>query len=232
MLSDGVLTGLAQQARRLLCSLDEPSLAPFLAEWRGHHWPSHALPEMPLRYDLPPVAAGDSTLPVLRWLPHFAADESGFGASLVADLCRNHHLLTWRQTYAAGDVGDAFLRNYGYAEIVGLKSIPSGRIACGFLILGPSTLYPRHRHEAEEIYLPLRGAARWQQSDAIWRERRPGAVIHHASDEPHSMQTGGEPLLALYVWRSERLNQQTRLDDDSPNTDSPNADSPHRNSPN
>jgi len=95
---------------------------------------------------------------------------------------------------------------------VGLKSVPSRRIACGFLILGPSTLYPRHRHEAEEIYIPLRGTARWEQSDAVWRERRPGAVIHHASGEPHSMQTGAEPLLALYIWRSERLNQKARLD--------------------
>ena len=102
-----------------------------------------------------------------------------------------------RQTYAADEVGDAFLRNYGYAEIVGEKSIPSRRLACGFLILGPSTLYPRHRHEAEEIYIPLRGTARWQQSDAVWRTRRPGAVIHHASGEPHSMQTGAEPSLAF-----------------------------------
>jgi hypothetical protein len=212
MLSDGVLTGLALKARGLLCSLDEPSLAPFLADWPGHDWPDMS--------DSPPAASGSrvqgvesvSMLPVLRCLPEFAADQSGFGAPLVADLCLNHQLLMWRQTYAAGEVGDAFLRNYGYAEIVGMKSIPSRRIACGFLILGPSTLYPRHRHEAEEIYIPLRGTARWEQSDAVWRERRPGAVIHHASDEPHSMQTGAQPLLALYIWRSERLNQKARLD--------------------
>jgi Dimethlysulfonioproprionate lyase len=207
MLSDGALTGLALKARGLLRSLNEPSLAPFLADW----------PDLP---DSAPVESGPripgvesvSLLPVLRCLPEFAADQSGFGAPLVADLCRNHQLLMWRQTYAAGDVGDAFLRNYGYAEIVGMKSIPSRRIACGFLILGPSTLYPRHRHEAEEIYIPLRGTARWEQSDAVWRERRPGAVIHHASEEPHSMQTGAEPLLALYIWRSERLKQKARLD--------------------
>ena len=221
MLSDGALTGLALQARDLLRSLGEPSLAPFLADWPGHERPGHAWPGQawPQASDPPPVAAGlpvpdvqsDSMLPVLRYVPEFAADESGFGASLVGDLCRNHHLLAWRQTYAAGDVGDAFLRNYGYTEIVGMKSLPSRRIACGFLILGPSTLYPRHRHEAEEIYIPLRGTARWQQNDAVWRERRPGAVIHHMSDEPHSMQTGAQPLLALYVWRGEQLNQKARL---------------------
>jgi hypothetical protein len=31
------------------------------------------------------------------------------------------------------------------------------------------------------------------------------------------MQTGAEPLLALYVWRSEHLNQKARLDKDAPN---------------
>src|ERR1700738_4990964 len=139
MLSDGALTGLALKARQLLRSLDEPPRATGLRV---------------------PDLESASALPVLRCLPDFAADESGFGASLVADLCRNHHVLMWRQTYAAGDVGDGFLRNYGYAEIVGMKSIPSRRLACGFLILGPSTLYPRHRHEAEEIYIPLRGTAR------------------------------------------------------------------------
>jgi hypothetical protein len=212
MLSDGALAGLALKARRLLRSVDETALAPFLADWPE---PSVA-PAIASGTTIPDVKA-DSMLPVLRCLEDFAADESGFGASLVADLCRNHHLLNWRQTYAASDVGDAFLRNYGYAEIVGLDSISSRRIACGFLILGPSTLYPRHRHEAEEIYIPLRGTARWQQRDAVWRERRPGTVILHTSDEPHSMQTGTEPLLALYVWRSEHLNQKARLDRDAAN---------------
>ena len=214
MLSDGALTGLARKARSLLRSLDEPVLAPFLADWpdlSGSRAVASSSPRLASGLRVPDVES-DCTLPVLRCLPDFAADQSGFGASLVADLCGNHHLLMWRQTYAAGDVGDAFLRNYGYAEIVGTESIPSRRIACGFLILGPSTLYPRHRHEAEEIYIPLRGTARWEQSDAVWRERRPGAVIHHASDEPHSMQTGAEPLLALYIWRSEQLNQKARLD--------------------
>ena len=207
MLSDGALTGLALQAHRLLRSLDEPSLVPFLVDWPDLSGSRAVASGLQV-----PELESASTLPVLRCLPDFAADQSGFGASLVADLCRNHHLLMWRQTYAACDVGDAFLRNYGYAEIVGTKSIPSRRIACGFLILGPSTLYPRHRHEAEEIYIPLRGTARWEQSDAVWRERRPGAVIHHASEEPHSMQTGAEPLLALYIWRSAQLNQKARID--------------------
>ena len=79
-------------------------------------------------------------------------------------------------------------------------------------MLGPATLYPHHRHEAEEIYVPLSGTAAWQRGDAIWREHPPGTLIHHLSEEPHAMRTGEEPLLALYLWRSSDLAQKARLD--------------------
>ncbi len=87
----------------------------------------------------------------------------------------------------------------------------SKTLACGFLLLGPRTFYPRHRHEAEEIYLPLSGTAEWQQGDAIWREHPPGTIIHHSSEEPHAMRTHAQPLLALYLWRSANLKQKARL---------------------
>jgi hypothetical protein len=79
-------------------------------------------------------------------------------------------------------------------------------------MLGPATHYPRHRHEAEEWYLPLSGTAAWQQGDADWRDRPPGTLIHHAGNEPHAMRTGAGPLLALYLWRSANLAQKARLD--------------------
>ena len=100
MLSDGALAGLAREARRLLHSLDEPLLAPFLADWpdlSGSRAVASSSP--PLASDLRvPDVESDSTLPVLRCLPDFAADQSGFGASLVADLCRNRHSTRMRRT--------------------------------------------------------------------------------------------------------------------------------------
>jgi hypothetical protein len=62
------------------------------------------------------------------------------------------------------------------------------------------------------MYLPLSGTAAWQQGDAVWRDRAPGTLIHHAGDEPHAMRTGASPLLALYLWRSDNLAQKARLD--------------------
>ena len=184
--------------RSLLGSLQSTALGAFLADW-------------PVGKDRRAVVP--SSLPVLRWLPDVKADAPAFSTTLVRELCRVAPTLAWRQTYKVTDVGATFLENYGWTEIVGLSGeLASQRIACGFLLLGPETHYPRHRHEAEEIYIPLSGNASWQQGDGVWRERLPGTVIHHASDEPHAMRTGARPLLALYLWHSANLNQKSRLD--------------------
>jgi hypothetical protein len=193
---------LALDARRLVRSLSLPTLTPFLADWPPTQAATREVPR--------------SSLPVLRWLPTIAGDDRGFATSLIADLCRAAWSLEWRQTYASHEIASDFLQNYGWTELMGQHApITASRVACGFLLLGPYTLYPRHAHEAEEVYVPLSGTARWQQGDAVWREKVPGMLIHHARHEPHAMHTGAEPLLALYLWRSERLNQKASLEPES-----------------
>jgi len=190
---------IAARIKQLLASAQEPRLAPFLSDWP---------PVMTSRSAIP------CALPVLRWLPGLAADSGAFAADLVSAVHRAAPVLAWRQTYTANELDAAFLDNYGWSEIIGGTGPLAGeRIACGFLLLGPSTHYPRHRHEAEEIYLPLCGTAAWQQGDGAWRDKAPGTVIHHAADEPHAMRTGAGPLLALYLWRGNNLARPARLDE-------------------
>jgi hypothetical protein len=191
---------LVDRTHTLLVSVSQEAttLAPFLAEWPvdGEH-----------REVVP------ASLPVLRWLSRVRSNASSLTLELVDNLCRAAGQLAWRQTYTAAEVGAAFLENYGWSEIVGLSGgLASERIACGFLLLGPATVYPRHRHEAEEIYIPLAGTASWQQGDGPWQVRAPGTVIHHASDVPHAMRTGADALLALYLWRTANLRQKAHLD--------------------
>jgi hypothetical protein len=196
---------LAARIERLLHGMHQPVIAAFLADWP--HSPEHRAPAPPISSPQPaPI------LPVLRWLSPMA-DAACFSATLVAALSRASRVLQWRQTYAEKDVGRAFLDNYGWSEVLGGSGpLASARLACGFLLLGPATLYPRHRHAAEEVYVPLHGIAAWQQGEGAWREHRPGAVIHHAPDQPHAMRTGDTPLLALYLWRGAGLSQKARLD--------------------
>jgi len=189
---------IAGRIEEFLKSLDRQALDAILAEWPRSLLPRPSVP---------------CCLPVLRWLPRAARDCPAFAADLVDALCRDAPTMQWRQTYAVEELGGAFLDNYGWSEVLGANGPwASERIACGFLLLGPATVYPRHRHEAEEIYLPLSGTASWQQGDETWRERPPGTLIHHAGDEPHAMRTGDGPLLALYLWRSSDLTQKARLD--------------------
>jgi hypothetical protein len=121
--------------------------------------------------------------------------------ALVDLVARSADMLEWRQTYSASDVGSAFLEGYGWTEFIGRRGpIPSERIACGVLLLGPHVEYPSHAHEAEEIYLPLAGAAHWRKGAGDFALLSPGTPILHRRWEPHAMRTGPDPMLALYVW--------------------------------
>jgi hypothetical protein len=189
---------IAARIKARLETLRGPALAPFLEDWprvyRSRGQTAHPLP-------------------VLRWLREVDADPAAFARELVADVCRAAASLAWRQTYTANELPAAFLDNYGWSEIIGGGGPLEGdRIACGFLLLGPATHYPRHRHDAEEIYLPLSGTAGWQQGDAPWREHPPGTLVHHAGGEPHAMRTAADPLLALYLWRGADIAGKARLD--------------------
>jgi hypothetical protein len=194
--ADFALT-LLERMRALLQTLPAPRLAAFLAEWPGA---------------APSRGVTPSSLPVLRFSSALAAAAPTWSRRVTDALFRIASSLAWRQSYPASAVGTDFLENYGWTEIAGLKGpIPSDRIAVGFLILGPATLYPRHRHEAEEIYVPLSGTADWQGGRGIWRSEPPRAVIVHERHEPHAMRTGVQPLLALYLWRSANLDQKSIL---------------------
>jgi hypothetical protein len=191
-------------ARALLERLHAPALARFLADWP---------PDPPLPLRARDARSKSPALPVLRFLPMMSTDSTGFARRFVEALCHAAPWLIWRQSYSEREIGAAFLQNYGWSEILSpMESRTSAQISCGVVVLGTHTLYPHHRHEAEEIYLPLRGTAAWRQGDAVWREHPPGTLIHHLSEEPHAMRTGDEPLLAMYLWRSADLRQKARLD--------------------
>jgi uncharacterized RmlC-like cupin family protein len=192
------MTDLLDQARALLTDLHSPELTPFLKEW----------PASPERRTVPA-----SSVPVLSWLPSIQRSPAGFSAPLVNTLAGAAGSLAWRRSYSPAAVGAQFYENYGWTEFAGLTGpAPSKRLACGVLLLGPHVTYPPHRHEADEIYVPLAGTAAWKHGNDGWRERVPGSVIHHPPYVPHAMQTGQEPLLALYLWRSDNLAQESRLD--------------------
>lgn len=144
-------------------------------------------------------------LPVLRHLPHAMAETVPETDALAAQLVADVAALDWRQSFTDG-CSDSFLLNYGWTEIIGPGGpIVAERLACGFLLLGPRTAFPSHRHAAEELYLPLAGMAYWQRGRRTHAPRPPGQLIHHPPWLQHAMRTADAPLLALYVWRGDEL---------------------------
>lgn len=171
--------GLLSAVRRAFDGVAEAG--PFLAEW----------PEVGALRIVEPVQ-----LPVCQWLNGMS--ENGVMGEIKAASAALH----WRQTYGAADFGAEFLAGYGWSEFIGLRGpVPSDRIACGVLVLGPGVIYPSHAHAAEEVYLPISGLAEWQRGDAGFAPVPVGQAVHHPSWMPHAMRVGAAPLAALYMWR-------------------------------
>jgi len=176
---------------------------------RGAALPARWLGEWPFQEDR---AVDARTLPALRWLTALNTEVPADCERLVAALRRSAARLAWRQTYTAQDIGSEFLDNYAWTELIGERGpVSSHTLACGLLLLGPGTVYPSHWHAAEELYVPLSATASWQQGDGVWREQPPGTLIYHASNEPHAIRVGTDPLLAAYLWRGGDLSERSTL---------------------
>jgi quercetin dioxygenase-like cupin family protein len=108
--------------------------------------------------------------------------------------------LPWRYNYPLRDDAPDLEQNIAFAEIIGPEApFRSDSVCLGLTLIGPKTLYPPHRHPAVELYLVAAGTATWTL-DGVSREQPPGSCILHPSQAVHAMQTGAEPLLAIYSW--------------------------------
>ncbi len=142
-------------------------------------------------------------LPACRhWQPALALGD-GRSAAVAEALADLGDLFHWVQNpnYTDAAMGDGYMDNYAYANLVGGRSLlGGGDYALGVLLLGAGLSYPPHAHPAEEIYYVVGGTAEWRRGDEPWTHRAPGSLIHHPSGLVHATRTGPEPLLALYFW--------------------------------
>lgn len=202
--------------------IEQHALHAALARWFGSAAPDIAAalswPELQVLQRLPPARACEPGTPapappVLRWLAAAAAAAPESTRALCESLRAAAASLPWRRTYSGSEADSAFLERYGWCELIGPRGPwNSEQLACGFLLLGPETHYPMHRHEAEELYVPLSGCAHWRRGHEDWQLRPPGWPIHHPSRTPHAMRTDSQPLLALYLWRGPGLRDSAALD--------------------
>ncbi|WP_305508707.1 dimethylsulfonioproprionate lyase family protein [Shimia thalassica] len=119
----------------------------------------------------------------------------------------------WIQTYTEEQVGQHFLANYGYFELVGPKGhFHSNHLRAFVAYWGAGLKYDWHHHEAEEIYLCLAGRATFYAEGRDPVKVCPGEAVFHASHQSHAMVTTDQPILTLVLWRGAGLAGLPRMD--------------------
>ena len=121
-------------------------------------------------------------------------------SDLISLLLQCSDLLSWREA-GFGKLSEEFSKRIFASEIIGPKGIidnPSMRV--GLLLQLDHVAYPKHWHSAEELYLVLLGEAHWSVDDGSPEVRSSENFVHHKSNQPHSMKTIEEPLLAMWGW--------------------------------
>jgi quercetin dioxygenase-like cupin family protein len=154
---------------------------------------SDTIPPAPKR--LPPAIILDAAL---------AAGGSGPEAGLAAELSALAPSLAWIYSYPARAGQPDLSAAVAFSQIVGPGGFrPSDRLRLGLTLIAPGTHYPPHAHPAIETYLVIAGTALWGLGATAAAAQPPGALILHPSGMAHAMQTGAEPLLAIWSWRGD-----------------------------
>ena len=176
--------------------LETPALRDF-APW----------PDSPEFVDVPPLA-----IPAIRLIQQLEARTTEASRPVAEAVAAVAHAAHWQQTYSEAEVGRDFLNRYGWFELLGPSGhFRSDRVRAYIAYWGEALRYPVHLHQAEELYYVLAGAAEFhaqgQPSDLV----TPGGTRHHASNQPHAMDTHAEPVLTLVLWRGPGLTGSARM---------------------
>lgn len=142
-------------------------------------------------------------LPVLAHLPQCIGETLLLDPDLAAAIAAIEDSLRWLQSKAYSDalLGDGFLANYGWAEIIGTEGFFAGDdFRLGLLMLGPNRHYRDHYHPAPELYWPLTSASLWSREGGALVEQPQGALIWHPPMMLHATATRETPLLTVWCW--------------------------------
>ena len=120
--------------------------------------------------------------------------------NLISRLATCADSLSWREA-GFGKLPKEFSKRIFASELIGPNGLfESTNIRIGLLIQQEKIAYPKHWHDAEELYLVLNGNAYWSVDYDPAVPYRPDSFVQHKSCQPHSMTTQAEPLLALWGW--------------------------------
>ncbi len=140
-------------------------------------------------------------LPACGWLPTAISrltDADGDLVELGRSIAALAPVLAWyRRTGLAA--GPEFADGHANAIVFGPQGlVHSNDVLVGVTVMAPHVLYGDHHHPPEEVYLVLSSGA-WRQHDGPWSEPGIGGIVHNPPDIVHSMRSGADPLLAVWI---------------------------------
>lgn len=156
------------------------------------------------------ITVEPSYLPAADFLSETFANTDQQTRGLVETFERHKNRLRWEQSYRKKDgvVPEAMLEGYAFAETIGMQGpFVSERIRAGIGIWGPEIVYPRHQHQAEEVYIVLAGSAEFKIGEAEESRRSTGDVVYVESNTPHGFRTTDQSLVVYYLWQAGDLRQ-------------------------
>ncbi len=174
----------------------QPGCAPFLPALDGTAAPRGRAP----------LAAG--TADASAHLPEVLAHATPATLPLVAAVAGAGEALDWWNAYEPdAPCGE----NYAERSAASLLCGPGGPISggagrAGFFYLREGVTYLPHAHAADEIYAILAGRAHYWSPQG-WREAGPGDMVHTPSRSWHGMRTDLGPVLILWAWIGEGLDE-------------------------
>ena len=93
---------------------------------------------------------------IVAWRP----PENSETSPLVHKVQQSAFHVNWQFIYTEEEVGQHFLDNYGYFELIGPTGHFQSYQCCAFIgYRGPGLFYPAHHHASEELYFVLAGHA-------------------------------------------------------------------------
>lgn len=142
-------------------------------------------------------------LPACRYFPETAAATMMLSPGLAAALasCGDH--LHWKQNpnYSDAVMGEGYMDNYAYAELIGPEGFFAGSdFLLGLMIIGPGRHYLDHYHAAPELYWLVTGPSEWKSGAGGYSERQADALVWHRPFVVHATRTLALPLLAVWAW--------------------------------
>lgn len=153
-----------------------------------------------------------NVLPAASFLAPARATANAETRDLTELFERAKDRLHWEQSYTKADavVGDDMLAGYGFVEVIGKRGpFVSDRVRSGIGVWGPGITYPAHRHQAEEVYVPLAGSARFDVDGRAPQIGRAGDAIDVPPMRVHGFTTTDEPLVVFYIWQAGDLREKS-----------------------